>query len=341
MSDVPNNAILQLKLSIESPSLRYALQSASRSVAFAVDIPFPLLKGWYDFFKSGVITEEHSNNVLAGINSYCDLFELAIPGNIFAIRRSADVRDEISESLRKRASSVKALYSRTKGRKRAALDGETKRFHLFEGHVLSVAELKQESERLQDEREEWKRKYDNLKEEMGKLHQEMMEEIMKKEKIIEEQQRTNEELMKYIKELENVQQLGGLENKGKDVADVKKKSRTLKTFMSRAQTALWFSKSFGLELESLLVRERKTETVHVLQISTPQQQLGNCTDLTGFDALSDADKAKVEQTLFLLDKYGVGDSFFHELSMSNCAGLPRSYLIKQRRDDLRYSWRLT
>ena len=148
-------------------------------------------------------------------------------------------------------------------------------FTFFEGHVLSVAELKQESERLQDERGEWKRKYDNLKEEMGKLHQEMMEEIMKKEKIIEEQQRTNEELMKYIKELENVQQLGGLENKGKDVADVKKKSRTLKTFMSRAQTALWFSKSFGLELESLLVRERKTETVHVLQISTPQQQLGN------------------------------------------------------------------
>ena len=62
MSDRPSHKdILQLKLSIESPSLEYAHQSASRNVAFAADIPFPLLKGWYDFMnnlKSGVAKDK-------------------------------------------------------------------------------------------------------------------------------------------------------------------------------------------------------------------------------------------------------------------------------------------
>ena len=266
MSDRPSHKdILQLKLSIESPSLEYAHQSASRNVAFAADIPFPLLKGWYDFMnnlKSGVAKDQ--GKTFEGIKSYCDLLELAIPGNIFAISRNVEVRAEISESLRKRASSVKALYSRTKGRKRSDLESQTKRFHLFEGQVLSVTELQEESKLLRDELNEWKRKYSNLKEELGRLHREMMEEMKKQNKVIEDQQKTNEELVKYIKQLENVHKIGGLENKGKDIGYVKKKSRTLKTFMSRAQTALWFSKSFGLELESLVVTETKTGTVHVL-----------------------------------------------------------------------------
>jgi hypothetical protein len=35
-----------------------------------------------------------------------------------------------------------------------------------------------------------------------------------------------------------------------------------------------------------------------------------------------------------MDKFGVGDSFIHELSMSPGLDLPRSYLIIQKRDDL-------
>ena len=44
----------------------------------------------------------------------------------------------------------------------------------------------------------------------------------------------------------------------------------------------------------------------------------------------------MEQILFLLEKFGVGDSFYHELSMSSAGvgALSRSYLIKQRRYDL-------
>ena len=200
-----------------------------------------------------------------------------------------------------------SLYSRIKGRKRSELDDQTKWFHLFEGQVLSVTGLQEESKLLRDESEEWKRKYKNLKEELGRLNEEMMEEIKRKNKVIEDQQKTKTELMKYVKELENLQKIAGLEHKEKDIGDVKNKSRTLKAFLCRAQTAPWITKSYGLELESLVVTEAKTGTVHVLANThdSPSSTPADCTG-SGFNALSDADKAKVEQTLFLLDKYGGG-----------------------------------
>ena len=37
--------------------------------------------------------------------------------------------------------------------------------------------------------------------------------------------------------------------------------------------------------------------------------------------------------MFLLDKFCVGDGFYHEITML-VDGLPKSYLVKQRRDQL-------
>ena len=36
---------------------------------------------------------------------------------------------------------------------------------------------------------------------------------------------------------------------------------------------------------------------------------------TGLDSLSEEEKEKVDKILFLLDKFCVGDSFYHEFSM--------------------------
>jgi len=106
---------------------------------------------------------------------------------------------------------------------------------------------------------------------------------------------------------------------------VKNKSRSLKTFQSRAQTALWFSKSFGLGIQGIQVKEQKTGNTHYLELEKSAHQ--------EIDSLTDEDKTKIEQVLFLLDKFCVGDSFYHELTMT-VNGLPKSYLVKQRRDQL-------
>ena len=49
---------------------------------------------------------------------------------------------------------------------------------------------------------------------------------------------------------------------------------------------------------------------------------------TQYSRISEDDKARVESILFLIDKFGVGDEFMHELTMT-VEGLPKSYLFKQ------------
>ena len=102
------------------------------------------------------------------------------------------------------------------------------------------------------------------------------------------------------------------------------------SFMSRAKTALWFAKSFGLELESMTINELKTGISHTVMA---EDQKSNDGDSTVFDSLSEEEKSKVEKVLFLLDKFCVGDNFCHELTMV-ADGLPKSYLVKQRRSQL-------
>ena len=60
------------------------------------------------------------------------------------------------------------------------------------------------------------------------------------------------------------------------------------------------------------------------------KKMGKC-----FNDLSEEDQDKVKSVLFLLDKFCIGDAAYHELTMCSGGGdLPRSYLIKQCKDDL-------
>ena len=144
----------------------------------------------------------------------------------------------------------------------------------------------------------------------------------------------NQNLLNYIDILEKNENVS---NKGKDISEVKKKSRTLNIFFTRAQNALWFSKSFGLELQSVTVIETKTSKLHIIGTQQAQGPSGvtsnNEEQSRGFEAIPDQEKANVERILFLLDKFCVGDCFYHELT-TVIDGLPKSYLVKQRRDQL-------
>ena len=50
MSDNPLrrlDSFLQWKLGVESPSLAYAAKPVAKTILFAVNIPYPLLKAWH------------------------------------------------------------------------------------------------------------------------------------------------------------------------------------------------------------------------------------------------------------------------------------------------------
>ena len=196
----------------------------------------------------------------------------------------------------------------------------------MQGQTISLSGLKQKNELINEELEKWKQTCVNLNEDVEKLYHEMEIAMKEKDQEIVYLQSKKEELLQYIDLLEKSQHL---QYKGKDISEVKNKYRTLTTFLSRAKTALWFSKSFGLELESIIVKENKTGIVHNLDADTTDPTLGS----NGFNALSESDKEKVEKVLFLLDKFCVGDVFYHEMTML-VDDLPRSYLVKQRRDQL-------
>ncbi|CAB3999326.1 Hypothetical predicted protein [Paramuricea clavata] len=81
----------------------------------------------------------------------------------------------------------------------------------------------------------------------------------------------------------------------------------------------------------MTIKEINSDIRHNLVVDN--SGTGNTNNVSGFDALSDDDKGKVEKVLFLLDKFCVGDAFYHEITML-VEGLPKSYLVKQRRDQL-------
>lgn len=190
--------------------------------------------------------------------------------------------------------------------------------------------------KLETEIEEWKRKYRNLEKEKEDLFNEMTQIINKRDVVINQLQKTNSELEDYVTSLEKLNGVQG-EYKGKPLSASQNKTRTLKNFLTRAEIALWFSKSFGLNIEHILVRESDTGVKHTLHMTSespseliePQEPGQN----THYSKLSEEDKIQIQEILYLLDKFCVGDSFYHELTMVT-DGLPRSYLIQQCRNEL-------
>ena len=87
-----------------------------------------------------------------------------------------------------------------------------------------------------------------------KLYQEMLPAVQEREEEISSLRQLNKELLSYI---ECTEKNESLHNRGKDISEVKNKSRSLKTFLTRAQTTLWFSNSFGLSIQGIQVKEQK------------------------------------------------------------------------------------
>lgn len=304
----------QLQLTTALP-LHYALkESASlHEFLFCLEIPFPLLNYWRSLLQ-GKPTQV----------SYIDLLNATIVDGFFMIKRECC---RIEELLRKKASSVKNAYNKAQGRKKKNMDNEVYKISIRRGEVESVSKLKAEINECNIELEEWEKKYENLSEAKEKLYNDMIEEIDCLEREIEDLESVNKELSQYIQTL--------TENKtpiGKKIHEVQKqqKGRKLCQLKNRAQCALWFCESYGLELKEIKLKSMDGSN-HTLNYGTPTSG--------GYAKLSEDEKNKVEQLLFLLDKFCIGDEIYHELSMIT-DGLPRSYLIKQARTDLNKTYHI-
>ena len=118
------------------------------------------------------------------------------------------------------------------------------------------------------------------------------------------------------------------ENIGKPFSDVGKRqqNRHLQTLSTRIEQALWFSKSFGLQLESVNLIDDSGEN-HRLSFGKK--------GLKPYEELSVDEQENVQQVLFIMDKFCIGEAAYHELTCCPSGEkLPRSYLIKQCKENL-------
>ena len=95
----------------------------------------------------------------------------------------------------------------------------------------------------------------------------------------------------------------------------------MKAFLTRAETALWFSQACGFCVKLLTIKEADIEKTYKINVETKAQKSGECS--TPATNTNDSKMEKVEQILYLLDKFCVSDEFYHEFSMIE-NGLPRS-----------------
>ena len=134
---------------------------------------------------------------------------------------------------------------------------------------------------------------------------------------------------KLAHEKAKTEQMKALENKGKNIDDVSKRHarRKLNEFTTKAEQVLWFAESFGLELDSIQAHTLSGREVKIQLSKTAGSSVES-------DRTQDSNKMK--EILYLLDKFGVGDQYYHEMSMLD-SSLPRSYKVKGLRTTLNES----
>ena len=91
----------------------------------------------------------------------------------------------------------------------------------------------------------------------------------------------------------------------------RQKSRKVNQLQTSAKKALFFAESFGLMPESVVLRSLQTGASVSLDLgSGSRQSLPSTASTPSTPDSSDSDK--VMQTLYLLDRFGVSDEFYHE-----------------------------
>ena len=152
-----------------------------------------------------------------------------------------------------------------------------------------------------DEREQWANRYRDLEEEKEILYGEMKEEIEKTQTELEGEKNNSQELGRFLTEIirhekqngtntellqELLEEHRALLNTGQkyDHVEKRQKKRKLSILKSRAEKALSFVKSFGLNITSLTVESDAGERINLKM---------------AYKTISDNDKTVIEKALFL------------------------------------------
>lgn len=140
--------------------------------------------------------------------------------------------------------------------------------------------------------------------------------------------RENSYLCEYLDKIEEQE---SFESNGKKISDVKERQqrRKLQELKTKVDRALWFAKSFGLQLSTVEFKDDAGKPY------TLEYQLTAEKRAKSYQDLSDDEKNKIRQILYITDKFCIGESAYRELTMvPGGEKLPRSYLVIQCKNNL-------
>ncbi len=272
------------------------LSSQAGEATLTLNIPNGLLWKWH--------TEKNDHQ------SYISLANEAIVDEMVTLNAESH---RLEKTFERRVYDLHRRIAKQSGRKREALLQGAAHVFVLQGESLSHSQLLTQRDMAIEEAEAYRHKTVELERTLQELHEEMVQEI----------DQYNATIVKQQKDLASL--TSPRENKGKQVDDISPRHarRKLSDFKTKAQQALFFAESFGLQLESLRVT-----TTTGREVTIPFNQASPTTTPS-----HTAELDKVLQVLYLLDRFGVGDTFYHELSMSEHT-LPRSYRVKRAREAL-------
>ncbi len=149
--------------------------------------------------------------------------------------------------------------------------------------------------------------------------------------LLKEENATLASQIKHIEDLNVCRNCGLLENSSKPLTDVgtRQRQRKIKELKTKAEKALWFLDSYGVTLDTFSVEDSNGE-----QVDLKVNPEGNGCKISKYEALPEKQKTRVKEVLHILDRFCVGDAAYHALSVLE-SGLPRSYMVKQCRGDIR------
>ena len=213
------------------------------------------------------------------------------------------------------------------GRKRLAFDSNVHRIAIFSDELENVKQLNVSLQKFESDNIEFEKKCSDL-------HNSLQEEIclkgvfLAKKKNLSNQldslKNTNSCLIDYVK---SVNKNVGTANSGKQFSEITEnnKSRKIKEFKSKAETALWFAESNGLVPQYLKLESTDGQTVQV--------DFNPSSSKSSFQDLPEEERQQIKDLLFILEKFNVSESAYWELT-GFCDGLPRKYLVSQCREDI-------
>ena len=242
------------------------------------------------------------------------------------LRVREDAYSRVSSKLSVLASRAAAIPKKKKGSPKELLQGRTTNLFLPRQDATTIKDMEEQrdewvekfevlTKEFNDEREQWANRYRDLEEEKEKLYGEMKEEIEKTQTELEGEKNNSQELGRFFTEIirhekqngtntellqELLEEHRALLNTGQkyDHVEKRQKKRKLSILKSRAEKALSFVKSFGLNITSLTVESDAGERINLKM---------------AYKTISDNDKTVIEKALFLMDKFCASDEVYHEL----------------------------